>query len=465
MKATTRTNMRSSPRTLLFLALAASSWASPQTVPTSLFNPGYLAGDCSYHSITAASDGMLYFTVCTHHPEKSARIYRFDPKLEAIRQIGDLGEILGEDPQSTIPHGKIHTDLIEHDGYLYFSTHTSYYDGNLPRISPSDRRAPYPGGHFMRFHLETGVFEDLAQLNLPNEGIITMTVDQANDTLYGLTWPTGLLLSYNLDEKLLHNWGAVQGRGEWGRLAEEWDFICRKLAIDEGGNLYGATDTGQIWHFEKGKQRPVDFLEDLNLRSVAPVQETAFEIPAEPHFFWNNWRTILWNPTTESFWGLQGGSTQLFEFKPSSGTLHSVHSLRADGVSPKSRRNPFRSQLGLMLGPQNTLIYLAHGPGIESDGKEDLDTSVHLLTYDIESGERQDHGALTTQTGQRIFFTESVEIGLDDHLYTVAWVESNDPARMEAIQAARAKAAPDETDELIYEMQLVKLPRWQEFIE
>ena len=50
------------------------------------------------------------------------------------------------------------------------------------------------------------------------------------------------------------------------------------------------------------------------------IQEAEFEIVSEPHFYWRNWRTILWNPNTESFWGLHGGSTQLFEFKPEART-------------------------------------------------------------------------------------------------------------------------------------------------
>ncbi len=439
--------------------------APNKSIPTKLFDPGYLEGDCNYHSLTAASDGMLYFTVCTHHTESSARIYRFNPTDESTTQIGDLGKILGSDPRKQIPHGKIHTALDEHDGFLYFATHTSFYDGNLPGITPEDGREPYPGGLFMRYNLKTGAFENLAQLNLPSEGIIAMSIDKTSDTLYGMTWPTGLLISYNLEEKLLHNWGATQGRGEWGRLPSEWDFICRKLAVDNNGNLYGSTDTGRIWNLDTDQQRPVNYLKSLNLDRIPPIQETNFEIPAEAHFFWNNWRTILWNNETESFWGLHGGSTQLFEFKPATGLLKSVRPLRAEGVDPLTRRNRFRSQLGFMLGPGNTLFYLAHAPTTKIQGRSEITSSVHLLTYQIDSEEFEDHGILTTPQGRRIFFTESIAIGADDRLYTVAWVESTDPKRMTKIQAARANAAPDETDEIIYEMQLVQLPAWQEFID
>lgn len=437
---------------------------SSATITTQVFDPGFMEGDCNYHSLTSASDGMLYFTICTHNVEESPRIYRFNPQDQSITLIAKLADVLNEDVTRQVPNGKIHTPLVEHDGFLYFATHTAYYTGNLPNMTPPEGRAPYSGGHFMRYNLKSGEFEDLAQLQLANEGIITMALDPKKETLYGLTWPTGLLISYNLEEGLLHNWGAVQQRGEWGRLPDEWNFICRRLAIDPQGNLYGGTDTGRIWHLETDQQRPVNYFENLNLTHLAPIQEANFEVPAEAHFFWKNWRTILWNDATDSFWGLQGGSTQLFEFKPSTGMLRSVRPLRAAGVENLSRRNPFRTQLGFALGPNNTLLYLAHAPEAEREGRPGMGSSVHLVTYDIDEEDYQDHGMLTTEDGRRIFFSESVEVGADDHIYTVAWVETIDPNRAKEIQLARAEAAPDEQEEAVYEMMLVQLPAWENFI-
>jgi hypothetical protein len=324
-------------------------------------------------------------------------------------------------------------------------------------MSPDDGRVPYSGGHFIRYELETGEFEDLAHLGLSNEGIITMAVDTANGMLYGLTWPTGLLLSYDLDEGLLNNWGAVQQRGEWGRFPDEWNFINRTLAINPAGELYGSTNTGRIWHFESGKQRPVDYLDALSLDRVPPVQEMDFEILPEMHYFWRNWRTILWNPNTASFWGLHGGSTQLFEFEPKAGTLRSVRPLRADGIDA-TRRNPYRTQLGFTLGPDNTLYYLAHGPAEAMEGRRDVGSSLHLLTYQIETGQFTDHGTLLGPDDRRVFFTESIELGPDGNLYSVASVEAIDSVRMAEIQDARGKAAPDETKDVIFEIQLVRIP-------
>ena len=459
-------------RTLTAAAVLAAltlGTSAGQTIPVEIFDPGYLEGDSNYHSITAASDGKIYFSINSHHPFSSVKLFRFDPADESIAEVADVTAALGIDVKKEIPHGKIHTPLIEHDGYLYFATHTSQYDGNLPMIAPADGRLPYQGGHFMRYDLRAGTLEDLADLRLPNEGIITMAMDPASETLYGLTWPTGLLISYNLGERLLHNWGAVQERGEWGQLPEEWDFICRDLGIDPDGRLFGSTDGGRIWRFDRGKQRPVTYLDPLSLDDVPPVQEADFRYANEPHFFWRNWRTIRWNESTKSFWGLHGGSTQLFEFIPDAGVLRSVASMRvrgsdaddpdhADGLSADAgRRSPHRTQLGFLVGPDNVLYYLGHGAPIARAGGRNVATSVHLMTYSIDDGVVTDHGALVSADGRRVFFTESLELGADGHLYTVAWVETTDPDRMKVVQAARGLAVPEETADVVYEIQLVRL--------
>lgn len=430
--------------------------ASSGVLEVDLFDPEFLEGDCNYHSIKPASNGLIYFTIGTHHPLESARLYAFDPSTEAISEWARLDEALGEDPTKLVPHGKIHTPLIEDEGYLYFTTHTSVYDGSLPDLVPDDGREPYPGGHFARLHMETGAVESLARIPLPNEGLITFEMDTTRDRLYALTWPSGILFTYELETDLLQQFGATQSRGEWGQLGEDWQFICRRLALDPDGHLYGSTDTGRIWRFNDDNQRPLTLLEGLSLDLVPPVQEAGFVISDEPHYFWRNWRTILWNPDTGSFWGLHGGSTHLFEFDPAKNKLRSIADLRVEGL-PKDRRNPMRTQLGFTLGPNNTLYYLAHGPALERPDRRSPKANVYLLTHDIDSGITTNHGPLVGSGDRRVFFTESIAMDDRGDLYSVAWVETLDPQRMEAVQRARGDALPAETRDVIYEIQLIRL--------
>jgi hypothetical protein len=127
-------------------------------------------------------------------------------------------------------------------------------------------------------------------------------------------------------------------------------------------------------------------------------------------------------------------------------------------------RNPETSQLGFMLGPKNTIFYLAHGPVVDMPGRPAIQSGLYLLTYDLGKGELTNHGPIFSPDMRRVFFAESIAIGPDDHIYTVAWVEIAD-AKRKAARAKEAEAGPAETAATVYEIQLVRLPKWQTFLK
>jgi hypothetical protein len=126
-------------------------------------------------------------------------------------------------------------------------------------------------------------------------------------------------------------------------------------------------------------------------------------------------------------------------------------------------RNPEISQLGFTLGPNNTIFYLANGPEVAIENRPSVQSGLYLLTYDINLKKLVNQGPILSRDSRRIFFSESIAIGKDDHIYTVAWVEVTDPARREEIAKARA-FGPAETAGMVYEMLLVRLPKWQHFV-
>ncbi|MCA9449652.1 MAG: hypothetical protein KC931_21205, partial [Candidatus Omnitrophica bacterium] len=144
--------------------------------------------------------------------------------------------------------------------------------------------------------------------------------------------------------------------------------------------------------------------------------------------------------------------------------LRTVTDLRPEAYQGMPR-NPETSQLGFAIGPKNTIYYLCHGPAIEIEGKPEVQSSVHLMTYEIDKEELTDHGPLLTDDQRRPFFTESIAIGPDDHIYTVAWVEVTDPERKTALLEARKSTGPAETEKMVYEMMLVRLPEWSDFVK
>lgn len=426
-------------------------------VKAELFQPDFLAGDCSYQALTGASDGKVHFVVSSHNIDYASRYYTFDPETGTITLVAKLDEVLGEDAATRVSQGKVHTPLIEHDGKIWFATHTSFYQGDLPGMDPGARE-PYGGGHFMSYDLSAGRFTDLAKV-LPNEGIITLNMDKQREILYGLTWPSGLLVSFDIKNGRLQHWGAVQGRGEWGQHPWEWDRICRTLGVDPDGNVYGSTMDGAIWKYDPNQARRVTYIEGLDLSRLPFAQSARETMKGDFH---HNWRVIQWNPATNSFWGLHFETTTLFEFIPSANYLRALAELRPKDYQGMPR-NPEISQLGFVIGPRNTVFYLAHGPAVELEGRPPVQTGLYLLTYEIDTGRFVDHGPILSTDHRRVFFAESIAIGPDDHIYTVAWVEVTDPARREAVRIAR-KYGPAETGAMVYEILLTRLPRWQQFV-
>jgi len=385
-------------------------------IEAELFDPRFREGESNYHTLIAASDGKIHFSVNSREPDRAARYYRFDPATKAITFVAEMDAALGEDAKTQVPQGKIHTPLIEHDGKVWFATMASPFEGGLPGTG-NYGKLPFGGAHFVSYDLRTGEFTGLGKA-IPCEGIITMNMDTKNEILYGLTWPSGLLVSYDIRGDELHTWGAVQGRGEWGHHPWEWDAICRTLAIDPDGNVYGSTMDGMIWHYDRTQTRRVRYMEGLNLSRIRRVQSAEEELKGN---FNHGWRVIRWNPNTKSFWGLHFETTTLFEFTPSANLIRAVAELRPKAYQGMPR-NPEKSQLGFMIGPRNTIFYLAHGPAVTVQGRPALQSNLYLLTYDIDKGILTDHGPIFSDDGRRVYFAESIAIGPDDHIYTVAWV-------------------------------------------
>ncbi|HQH69619.1 MAG TPA: hypothetical protein PK166_14565 [Candidatus Hydrogenedentes bacterium] len=427
-------------------------------VEADLFQPDFLVGDSNYHALTVASDGNVHFVINTHNFDFGCRYYIFNPATEAITLVGKLDEVLQEPAATHVPQGKVHTPLVEHQGKLWFATHTSHYHGEFPEFD-SKGKAPYSGGRFMNYDLQTGQFTDVAR-GVPGEGIITMAMDTQREVLYGLTWPSGILLTYDIAKQEMRCWGGVQGRGEWGEHPWEWDRVCRTLGVAPSGEVYGSTMYGRIWKFDPAAYNAVTYIHGLDLARL-PVSQSAVE--TQRGDFQYNWRVIDWNPATKSFWGITWETTTLFEFDPAANYLRTVDEMRP-GAYRGMPRNPEISQLGFMLGPGNTLFYLAHGPEVALDGRPAAQSGLYLLTYDIQREELTNHGPILSRDGRRVFFSESIAIGgQDEHIYTVAWVEVIDPARRDEIAKARA-FGPAETAQMVYEILLVRLPPWQRFV-
>ncbi len=96
--------------------------------------------------------------------------------------------------------------------------------------------------------MATGKFEELAKAP-HGEGIIAVTMDTRRGRLYGLTWPSGYFLRYDVAKKELKDPGRISGQGEKGR-SPNYRTLCRSLMVDpEDGSVYFTTAEGSILRY------------------------------------------------------------------------------------------------------------------------------------------------------------------------------------------------------------------------
>ena len=211
-----------------------------------IYNSGFDLAHDSYNGISSASDGKIYYVLSSQTIDTGAQIYSFDPATEKIKHLGDLTEICGEKGLKAIPQNKSHVRFWEANGKLYFASHIGYYtikNGMETMGVPPPGYKPYPGGHFLSYDLATGKFENLA-IAPHGEGIIAMTMDPARGRLYGLTWPTGYFIRFDLHTKELKDLGLYSALGESVR-GPQYRTLCRSLVVDpRDGSVYFTTADG-----------------------------------------------------------------------------------------------------------------------------------------------------------------------------------------------------------------------------
>jgi hypothetical protein len=414
--------------------------AQPETkkplTATRYFSGFALAHD-TYNAISAASDGRIYYVLSSQPHDVAGQMYRYDPKLDKTEFLADLTEICGEKNKKTIAQGKSHVRFYESDGKLYFATHVGYYemiDGMecLPVNAPEGYQL-YPGGHFLSYDLKSGEFEDIAIV--PNgEGVLTMTMDTQRKQIYTITWPKGYFVHYDLNTNKLNNLGLVSANGEGGKVGEDYRVLCRSMIVDpRDGKVYYSTSEGEIFFYDPQTAS----LQKMNEVSLKLDYFGSYD-PTRPGSMGYNWRAIVWYPKENVAYGVHGNSGYLFRFDPQEKKIEIVDRI----TSEPSRKNGMFDQfsygyLGFDLGnDRETLYYLTGGP-IYIDGKrvKGVDEiamgaargleNLHLITYHIPSGKYTDHGPVFYTDGSRPTYVNSITIGKDGNVYTLARFEHN----------------------------------------
>jgi hypothetical protein len=387
----------------------------------------------TYNAISAASDGKVYY-VLSSNTLKSGKFYRFDPLLDQTEFIADLNDMCGEANACAIPQGKSHSRLFEMSGKLFIATHVGFYEmiegfERLP-VNLPDGYKPYPGGHLLSYDLITGELTDLMKVPF-GEGIVTMTMDTKRGQIYGITWPSGHFIHYDSINNKFKDLGLVSGQGEAGIPGEDYRVICRSMFIDpRDGSVYYSTSEGDIfsYHFEENEKKKIDAI-SLKLDYLGRYDYT------RPGSMSYNWRKIFWYEPEDVAYGVHGNSGYLFRFDPKKSTIEIVERLTSDPSRKSGMFDQFTyGYLGFILGPDKETIYYLTGGPIFEDGKlirgdDQINVgskgieNVHLITYNIPSGEYIDHGPICYSDGSIPGYVNSIAMTEDGTIYTLARFE------------------------------------------
>lgn len=139
--------------------------------------------DGQWQGIMVASDGNCYFGSSTHSKSHGAGFHKFDPRTYEVTVLSDdMTDVCGESNLPGHPQqGKIHSDIQECDGWLYFCTHLSNYW--------KEGIQAYPGAHILGYEMATGKFRDFG-VPMPGYSIYAaIAVDKNAKKIYAFMTP------------------------------------------------------------------------------------------------------------------------------------------------------------------------------------------------------------------------------------------------------------------------------------
>jgi hypothetical protein len=412
-------------------------------IVATVYNSGFEHAHDTYNGISSASDGKIYYVLCSQLMDIAGQMYSLDPKTGSIEHLGDLTEICGEKDLKVVAQGKSHVNFMESKGKLYFVTHLGYYsiiNGMEKTGIPTEGFNPYRGGHILSFDMKNKTFEDLG-IAPHSEGIITMNMDVDRGLIYGLTWPTGYLFRYNVETREMKDLGPLTGKGEDG-MGTDFRVVCRSIVINpDDGTVYMTNAEGGIKYLKLGQ----DNIETVEGEDLKKEYFGTYEVSTSGSMAYN-WRQAFWYAPEKKIYGVHGNSGYLFSFDPAISRIDVLERLTSIPSKLTGMGDQFSyGYLGFKLGTDGRTIYYLTGGPIYVDGKrvkgadstakgeakglEDL----HLITFDIPTGKYLDHGAVFYPDGQRPLYVNSIAIGNDGTVYTLARITENGKTRTDLI--------------------------------
>ncbi len=374
-----------------------------------------------WSSLYVGSNGKIYVGLCTHGD--AANVYEFDPKNEKMRHLANITVLSEERGKGIWTTGKIHVQMQELDGYVYFG---SLDEDNGP---PAIDAGSYIGPHWYRINMDTGEVEELGLINT-FWGLLGQTMDKKRRLIYGLA-EDGHLYKYYIDDDYTEDLGRV----------DNWD-ICRTIFLDDEGNVYGSYPVGNIWKYDISQDRIFN-LQFLKLPVINQSRTMANPMLDRKV----QWRIIEWDPLDKVAYGIVGGSCVLFKYDVHSGFEGNIIPLEIMCAPQFREGDPFKipyATLSMTISHKERKIYYL--PVMSGDfdygsiqfdftnqskfskniASRDLPPLSFMVSYDLKTGEREDIGLLRTEDGRYAYGTGGAQADKDGKIWFVGAFEEPD---------------------------------------
>ena len=394
------------------------------------FDTGFKYSRGNYNGISGASDGNIYYVLCSGELDMGGQLYRYLPATDKIEHLGDLTEACGEKGMKAIPQGKSHVLFVELNKELYFATHIDYYEKYNPNKKEVIASAPkgyktYPGGHFVSYNTQTKKFTDYG-IGVEGDGILTFAMDTIRKRMYGITWPHGYVVSYDIASKKKKIYGQYFDKGEVGEGAS-FQILTRTMVVDHSdGSAYFCDQRGNIFQYKYDK-------DTIEIVSTDSLKRDYFGCAGL-----DTWRQAIWSNTDKKLYGGLFNSEYLSTYDPKTGKIELLDRLSTDDALKNGKLAGFGCSLGMMMGNDGKTIYRF---SVNSDKRIDvffycngvLDVyknhhycDFHLTSYNIETRQRQDHGKIRFSDNVVPQMINSMAIGKDGTFYALAYFNLTD---------------------------------------
>ncbi len=382
-----------------------------RSFPKNLKEDGFWAG------IHAGKDGKVYIGLNTEGGG-SAQFYIYDPQTDEIRHRADMSEFLGEKGKGIQTHAKIHTKFCEdNEGRIYFTT------GNMGAGPNEVDPRTWKGGHWCRYNPGTDLLEDLG-LVLPYTGVYGLTIDPDRNRLYG-TARNGHFVIFDI---------ATKTTTDKGRIHYSARSVARTIVADNEGNVYGTYLPDRIFKYDAKNDRLLDF--SIQIPSDSDI------LPRTHSIYKRYMRAGVWDEVNKKIYGVEGGTSYLFEYDPKVGTEGQVRKLAQ--LLPEDETDLYRrahyASLSFTLGKDRKIYYLPIGSLEFPEENKGIDFfswvgQAHLITYDLNSGQKRDLGRVCVEDGLRVidFLNRApsggATTGPNGAIYFCGFVEEKNPQK------------------------------------